>query len=567
VDTTPPPKLDSWALEGVEDAVNVTWEVPTTTTSIYGYQALCRRARDGAPLFEADASDAEYESPEQICGAGDVTVHFPPATPADAGVGPDAASPDAAPPDATPADAGIDAGPEPPDASTIPDDDFFNLDPRFLCSGHKASTETNIRIELADADRQPDDAVEVILVVYDLKRNPVAYYAGQKTPGPVTDFWETYEDAGGEAEGGHCFIATAAYGDYDDPSVRILRRFRDESLAQTELGRRFIAWYYEHSPPAAELIRRDPALRAEVRSALAPVVFLVWLHTVQVPAPIVALLAIAMTFLALRGTLRRRRRLTTVLAGLSLVLLAVSSAAAQPIPVDEDPYWSGSEDVDGLIQEPSHWAFELKFGPYTPDVASEGLTFDPWEVMYGGPGFLTQLELDRYFLWPRGMLGLGVTAGYMQKTANSFEADATPGDPDGPRSADENTFHLVPTSLSAIYRFTMLADETPIPLVPYAKLGLSYYFWWATKGNGDTSNTMTNGDASGGTLGWQGTLGISFRVDGIDPDGTADMRAEAGVEHVGLFFEVTYADVSGLGMDKKLHVGAAFWSAGLNFEW
>ena len=41
------------------------------------------------------------------------------------------------------------------------------------------------------------------------------------------------------------------------------------------------------------------------------------------------------------------------------------------------------------------------------------------------------------------------------------------------RSDDETAFHLMPTSLSAVYRFTWIADTTVVPIVPYAKLGLS----------------------------------------------------------------------------------------------
>jgi hypothetical protein len=42
---------------------------------------------------------------------------------------------------------------------------------------------------------------------------------------------------------GGCFIATAAYGSYLDPHVRSLRRFRDETLMRSRLGRTFVAWY------------------------------------------------------------------------------------------------------------------------------------------------------------------------------------------------------------------------------------------------------------------------------------------------------------------------------------
>lgn len=47
---------------------------------------------------------------------------------------------------------------------------------------------------------------------------------------------------------GGCYIATAVYGSYDDPSVLVLRRFRDEKLQPSALGRAFIRTYYAISP-------------------------------------------------------------------------------------------------------------------------------------------------------------------------------------------------------------------------------------------------------------------------------------------------------------------------------
>lgn len=47
---------------------------------------------------------------------------------------------------------------------------------------------------------------------------------------------------------GGCYIATAVYGSYDCPQVWTLRRYRDDVLAQTWLGRSFIRTYYVISP-------------------------------------------------------------------------------------------------------------------------------------------------------------------------------------------------------------------------------------------------------------------------------------------------------------------------------
>lgn len=51
----------------------------------------------------------------------------------------------------------------------------------------------------------------------------------------------------GEKSGG-CYVATAVYGSYDCPQVWTLRRYRDDTLAETWYGRAFIRTYYAVSP-------------------------------------------------------------------------------------------------------------------------------------------------------------------------------------------------------------------------------------------------------------------------------------------------------------------------------
>ena len=47
---------------------------------------------------------------------------------------------------------------------------------------------------------------------------------------------------------GGCYVATAVYGSYDCPQVWTLRRYRDDTLAETWYGRAFIHTYYAISP-------------------------------------------------------------------------------------------------------------------------------------------------------------------------------------------------------------------------------------------------------------------------------------------------------------------------------
>lgn len=65
-----------------------------------------------------------------------------------------------------------------------------------------------------------------------------------------------------------CFIATAVYGDYDYPKVKVLRRFRDEKLLPSKLGRVFVACYYKLSPPIARFLVRYPKYQKPIKSIL-----------------------------------------------------------------------------------------------------------------------------------------------------------------------------------------------------------------------------------------------------------------------------------------------------------
>lgn len=129
--------------------------------------------------------------------------------------------------------------------------------PCYVC-GSTASTGTSVRISGLDNHQSYQFAV----VAVDDSGNP-SYVSEviSATPVPTTDFAEAYADAGGKEQGGFCFVATELYGSYDHPDVRKLRRFRDEVLARSTAGRRFIAWYYRHGRGLARLTRHSPALR------------------------------------------------------------------------------------------------------------------------------------------------------------------------------------------------------------------------------------------------------------------------------------------------------------------
>lgn len=99
---------------------------------------------------------------------------------------------------------------------------------------------------------------------------------------PASSLSQTTASAGGGG-GGSCFIATAAYGSYLHPQVRVLRDFRDRYLLTNAPGRAFVEFYYHFSPPLADIIARHKILRILTRIILTPVVMIV-AHPVMVGA-------------------------------------------------------------------------------------------------------------------------------------------------------------------------------------------------------------------------------------------------------------------------------------------
>jgi len=77
---------------------------------------------------------------------------------------------------------------------------------------------------------------------------------------------ETYKQSLESKKG--CYIATMAYGDYDHPQVIELRKFRDELLSITLIGRSFIKFYYKYSPSLVKKLKHQQIINLIIRKIL-----------------------------------------------------------------------------------------------------------------------------------------------------------------------------------------------------------------------------------------------------------------------------------------------------------
>jgi hypothetical protein len=217
---------------------------------------------------------------------------------------------------------------------------------------------------------------------------------------------------------------------------------------------------------------------------------------------------------------------------LALAVLAAASLALL-LPVAASAY----------VPSPQYGAFEIKFGPYRPNVDDEpGLAGSPYASTFGSNEsmFLTSLELDWQFARVLDIsFGVGGSFGFMQEYARSQTVS-------GLKSNDFTVLNVMPFTLLGVIRIDALADELGVPLVPYFKGGLNWYLWWIL-GAGETRE-------KGGTPGWQIQPGLALRLDGFDEMSARTFDNETGVNHSFIFFEYVYAVVEGLGQDAHMYL-------------
>lgn len=246
-------------------------------------------------------------------------------------------------------------------------------------------------------------------------------------------------------------------------------------------------------------------------------------------------------------------------AAVGVSALCSMAQVAQAQGVDEfGAYGQAAEPVES----DQDVALEFRLGPYLPDVDDEfpaGVA--PFSLLFGDKNrYLLGIEADWQLLRiPHvGTLGPGVGIGYTTMDGKTVLQDGSLSD------NQETSLSILPMYLVGVLRVDVLARETPVPIVPYGKLGLGAAMWWSSDGI-DTSRA--NGTVGRDTsYGYQYALGAMLLLDVFDDESALELDSTLGVNSSYLFFELYGSDLDGFNSGDQMQVGAHTWFTGLAFE-
>jgi hypothetical protein len=246
----------------------------------------------------------------------------------------------------------------------------------------------------------------------------------------------------------------------------------------------------------------------------------------------------------------------------ALAALALITAAAPALAQGTDEFGAfGGTERSGRFESPQQFAFEIRFGPYLPNVDDEFDGATPFQDIFGDDNrYLLGFELDWQALRIPGFgtLGPGFGWGFTTMSAAAPLADGTGF------AAQDTSLTIMPMYAVAVLRVDVLSRETKIPLAGYAKLGVGVAPWWA----GDGERTAHDDQGRIGrdiSYGYQYALGALLLLDAFDPSSALEIDNTVGVNNTYVFAEWYVSRLDGFG-GGKMNVGTNTWMIGLTLE-
>jgi hypothetical protein len=243
---------------------------------------------------------------------------------------------------------------------------------------------------------------------------------------------------------------------------------------------------------------------------------------------------------------------STLLALPALAVLLVATGSR-----GQEEQWNWRQKRSKPPESPQNAALELRFGPYVPDIDKAFSGRKPYEEVFGtSKRIFFGLEVDWQALRipSVGTIGPGVGWAYTHMSEPAKLATGT-------GTSSENTYlGIMPMYGAGVLRVDVLARETSVPLVGYAKLGVGLALYW-------TGNDLES-QAKGHTWGMHYALGAMLLLDNFDKQAAMQLDNELGINNTYVFLEWMKADLSGFGGSKtdSLNVGTTTWVLGLAIE-
>lgn len=236
------------------------------------------------------------------------------------------------------------------------------------------------------------------------------------------------------------------------------------------------------------------------------------------------------------------------------LLLTPSLASAQDIRAEPPPIRPTASPTFGLL--------ELRFGSYKPNIDKEFGGAGPYNTMFGSGALLFETGLHWHLYQGIGKVSIAGSLGIFNKKGHAYTEDGT-------QSADRTSLMIIPTRISAVYRFDYLQERFRVPLVLSAKLGLDYHFW-NTKNAGKISDGATSGGDAiagrGGTAGWHYGFTLYFWLNWLAPAMAASFDSNTGINNSYLFAEFLSSQVNDFGGKNSWDLSDKVFMFGLAFE-
>jgi len=280
-----------------------------------------------------------------------------------------------------------------------------------------------------------------------------------------------------------------------------------------------------------------------------------------------------------------KRRIAGALALAAVAVLVSGSAASQE---DDEPHhfyrqhwWRLSARASTVYYPDVDQGLAPRSDLYDTNAAGALVPVNraPFEAVFGTRHrLLLEGEGERDLWQGFGTVSIGVGASYAEFYGIGFHQT---GGPNGGtiyvKSSDGTGFHLVTGKIFASYRFDYFLRDG-FPLVPYVKGGIDGVVYWEQLSSGQVTEG-TNGSALGVVTGLEGTAGLSFMLDWVDPQIARDMYTDLGIAHTFLTAGWTWQDIQndpsnlvhqilhgGQSGPKTLNLSASFFNFGVELE-